>query len=122
LARVLEVVVDALRYEDEVREAEVDCKRRNGGNEIRPDGAGKVGDVPDEPYGEEGQGDALCRALLVVLNQLRDLEVSVRVTNRSRVRRLMQCREQKSNEPAWVPSIMEFPSVVRNTARSIIMD
>lgn len=58
--RVLEIVVYALRYEDEVCEAEVDCERDNGGDEACPDGAGEVGDVADEPDGEEGERYAFC--------------------------------------------------------------
>jgi hypothetical protein len=72
-ARVLEVVVDALRNEDQVREAEVDCECDDGGHEAGPDSADEVGDIADKPDGEEGERDALGGALFVVFDQLRDL-------------------------------------------------
>lgn len=58
-ARVLHVVVYALRDEDEVCEAKVDCEGDDGGDEACPEGAGKVGYVADEPDDEEGEGDAI---------------------------------------------------------------
>jgi hypothetical protein len=72
-ARVFEVVVDALRDEDEVCEAEVDCECDDGRDEAGPEGAGQVGDVADEPDGEEGEGDAVGGALFVVFEELGDL-------------------------------------------------
>ena len=72
-ARVLGVVVDALRDEDEVGEAEVDCEGGDGGDELRPDGAGEVGYVADEPDGEEGEGYAVGGGLAVVFDELGDL-------------------------------------------------
>lgn len=72
-ARVLHVVVDALRYEDEVGEAKVDCEGSNGGHKISPECAGEVGDVANEPDCEEGKRDAICRARLVVFYELGDL-------------------------------------------------
>jgi hypothetical protein len=72
-ARVLEVVVDALRNEDQVREAEVDCECDDGGHETGPDSADEIGDIADKPDGEEGKRDALGGALFVVFDQLRDL-------------------------------------------------
>jgi len=58
-ARVFHVVVYALRDEDEVCEAKVDCEGDDGGDEACPEGAGKVGYVADEPDDEEGEGDAI---------------------------------------------------------------
>jgi hypothetical protein len=72
-ARVLEVVVYALRDEDEIGEAEVDCECDDGGNETSPQCAGKVGDIPYKPNCEEGERDAFSGALLVVLNELGNL-------------------------------------------------
>lgn len=71
--RILEVVVDALRDEDEVGEAEVYCERDDGGDEAGPEGAREVGDVADEPDGEEGKGYAVGGALGVVFDELGDL-------------------------------------------------
>jgi hypothetical protein len=72
-ARVLEVVVYALRDEDQVGEAEVDCEGDDGGHEAGPDCADEVCDIPDKPDSQEGEGDAVCGALFVVLDQLGDL-------------------------------------------------
>jgi len=58
-ARVLHVVVYALRDEDEVCEAEVDCEGDDGGDEASPEGTSKVRYVADEPDDEEGEGDAI---------------------------------------------------------------
>jgi hypothetical protein len=73
LARVLHVVVYALRYQDEVGEAEVDCQGDYCRDETGPEGARKVGDVADEPYCKKGERYAVCRARLVVFYELRDL-------------------------------------------------
>jgi hypothetical protein len=73
LARVLDVVVDTLADKDEVGEAEVDGESDDGGDEAGPESAGEVGDVADEPDDEEGEGDAVGRALLVVFYELGDL-------------------------------------------------
>jgi hypothetical protein len=67
-ARVLHVVVDALRDEDEVCEAEVDCEGDDGGNETGPEGADEVRYVAYEPDDEEGEGDAICRGGFVVFD------------------------------------------------------
>lgn len=83
--RVLHVVVDALRNEDEVGKAEVDCEGDDGRDEASPEGAGEVGDIANEPHGQEGERDAVCRAGLVVLNQLRHLGVLVWVVWSCRV-------------------------------------
>lgn len=72
--RVDVVVVQALRYQDKVGDAEVDCEGGDGGDEAGPEGAGEVGDVADEPDEEEGEGYALCGALLVVFDELGYLE------------------------------------------------
>ena len=47
------VVVETLADEDKVGEAEVDGEGDDGGNEASPKGAGEVGDITDEPDGEE---------------------------------------------------------------------
>jgi hypothetical protein len=62
-----------LRDEDQVGEAEVDCEGDDGGDEAGPEGACEVGDVADEPDGEEGEGYAICGALFVVFDELGDL-------------------------------------------------
>jgi hypothetical protein len=67
-ARVLHVVVYALRDEDEVGEAEVNCEGDDGGDETGPDGASKVGYVADEPDDEEGEGDAISGGRFVVFD------------------------------------------------------
>lgn len=72
-ARVLEIVVHALRNEDQVGETEVDCEGDNGGDEAGPQSASEVGDVANKPDGQEGEGDAFSGALFVILNQLGDL-------------------------------------------------
>lgn len=71
--RVLHVVVEALRDEDQVGEAKVDCEGDDGGDETGPEGTGEVGDIANEPDDEEGERDAICRARLVVFEQLGDL-------------------------------------------------
>ena len=73
LAGILDVVVHALGDEDQIREAEVNCERNHGGHELGPQRAGEVGDVAYEPDGEEGQRDAVCGGLAVVLDELGDL-------------------------------------------------
>ena len=70
LARVLDVVVETLADEDEVGEAEVDGEGDDSGDEACPERTNEVGDVANEPDGEEGEGDAVCRALLVVFYEL----------------------------------------------------
>lgn len=70
---VLEVIVQALRYEHRVRYAEVDGQCDDGGDEASPDGADEVGDVADHPYTEEGNGDGFGGAGAVVLDELGDL-------------------------------------------------
>jgi hypothetical protein len=72
-SRVLEVIVDALRDEDQVREAEVYCECDDGGDEASPESTREIGDVADEPDGEEGEGYAVCGALGVVFDELGDL-------------------------------------------------
>lgn len=67
------VVVETLRQQDGVGETEIDGESDDGGHEISPECAGKVGDVAGHPYQQEGDGDAVCRGLAVVLNQLRHL-------------------------------------------------
>lgn len=67
-AGVSDVVVQALGDQDEIGETEVDGEGNNGGHEASPDGAREVGDVADEPDGEEGDGNAIGRALLIVLD------------------------------------------------------
>jgi hypothetical protein len=66
-----------LRYEDEIREAKVDCEGDNGGDKASPECAGEVGNVTNEPYYEEGEGYALCGAGLVVFYELWYLEMAV---------------------------------------------
>jgi hypothetical protein len=44
------VVVEALRQEDSIGEAEVDGESDDGGHEISPKSAGEVGDVSGHPY------------------------------------------------------------------------
>ena len=58
----------------QVCDAEVHGQRDDGGDQARPQRAEEVGHVADEPDGEEDEGDAICGARLVVLNQLGDLE------------------------------------------------
>lgn len=58
--RVLHVVVYALRYEDQIGKAEVDCESDYGRDETCPYGASEVGDVAYEPDCEEGKGYAIC--------------------------------------------------------------
>jgi len=74
--RVQRIVVQALRDEDQIREAEVDCEGDDGGDKASPDGADEVGDVADEPDYEEEEGDALGGGLAVILDELRDLRLS----------------------------------------------
>lgn len=62
-----------MRDKDQVGKAEVDCERDDGGHEAGPECADEVGDVADEPDGEEGEGYAIGGALFVVFNQLGDL-------------------------------------------------
>ena len=62
-----------MRDEDQVGEAEIDCEGDDGGDEPGPEGAGEVGDVAEEPDGEEGEGDAVCGGLGVVFDELGDL-------------------------------------------------
>lgn len=87
------IVVHALRYQDlatsvfriqrrgvdwvpyQVCDAEVHGQRDDGGHETGPQGAGEVGDIADEPDGQEDQGDPVCGARLIVLDQLGDLGV-----------------------------------------------
>jgi hypothetical protein len=89
------VVVDALGDEDlepvsmcvwaslgmglsyQVCDAEVHGQRDDGGDQACPERAEEVGHVADEPDGEEDEGDAICRAGLVVLDQLGDLKEDV---------------------------------------------
>jgi hypothetical protein len=59
----------------DVGKTEVDCECDYSRHETCPQSAGKVGDVADEPDNEEGQGDAVGRAGLVVFDQLRDLGI-----------------------------------------------
>lgn len=70
---IFEVVIQTLTNEDQVGEAEIDCKSGDGGHETSPEGASEVGDVADEPDDEEGERYAFGGALLVVLYQLGDL-------------------------------------------------
>ena len=67
-ARVFHVVVNALRDEDEVCEAEVDGEGDDGRDETGPESPREVRHVANEPDGEEGEGDAICRARFVVFN------------------------------------------------------
>jgi hypothetical protein len=46
----------------DIGKAEVDCKCDDSRDKMCPQGAGKVGDVANEPDDEEGQGDAVGRA------------------------------------------------------------
>jgi hypothetical protein len=52
-AGVTDVVVETLRNENEIGEAEVDCEGSNGGHKTGEEGAGKVGHVAEEPDAEE---------------------------------------------------------------------
>ena len=72
-ARVAHVVVYALRDQDQVGEAKVDCEGGYGGHQVGPDGACEVGDVAHEPDDEESERNAICRPGFVVFNQLRYL-------------------------------------------------
>lgn len=67
------IVVETLRQQDGVGETEIYGESDDGGYEISPECAGKVGDVASHPYQQEGDGDTVCRRLTVVLNQLRHL-------------------------------------------------
>ena len=73
-ARVFEVVVDALRDEDQVCEAKVDGEGDDSRYESGPECASEVGDVANKPDSQEGEGNAIRGALFVVLNQLGNLE------------------------------------------------
>ena len=48
------VVVETLRDEDGIGEAEVDRQRRDGWHQARPQRTGEVGDVAHEPNEQEG--------------------------------------------------------------------
>lgn len=63
-------VVQALRDEHQIRHAEVHGQGDHGGDESRPDCAGEVGHVADEPDEQEGERDAVGVAIGVVLDQL----------------------------------------------------
>jgi hypothetical protein len=73
LARILNVVVETLANKDEVGKAEVNGEGDDGGYETGPDGADEIGDVANEPDDEEGEGDAVGGALLVVFYELGNL-------------------------------------------------
>ena len=68
------VVVEALRQEDGVGEAEVDGESDDGRHEISPKSTSEVGDVSCHPYQQESDGNAVRGRLTVVLDQLRHLE------------------------------------------------
>ena len=70
--RVEGVVVDALGDQGAVGEAEVDCEGDDGGHETGPEAAREGEDVAGGPDEEEGHGNAICVAVGVVLDQLRD--------------------------------------------------
>jgi hypothetical protein len=61
----------------QVCNTEVHGQGDDGRHETGPEGACEVGDIADEPDGQEDQGDAVCGAGLVVLDQLGDLRLSV---------------------------------------------
>lgn len=69
-ARVLQVVVEALRDQDQVGEAKVDCESDDGGDKTCPNCACEVGDVTDKPDNKKGKRNPVCRARLVVFYQL----------------------------------------------------
>jgi hypothetical protein len=58
-SRVEDIVVQTLRYEEEIRAAEVHGEGDDCGDEARPSCAEEVGDIAEEPDGEEEEGDAL---------------------------------------------------------------
>lgn len=60
LARVLHVVIYALRNQNQIREAKVDSEGDDGGDKAGPDCASEVRNVADEPNGEEGERYAFC--------------------------------------------------------------
>ena len=70
LASIEDIVVEALGDEDQIGEAEVYSESDNGGHETSPDGAGEVGDIAYKPDNEEGERDALCGSLSVILDKL----------------------------------------------------
>lgn len=70
---VAEIVIDALADEDAVREAEVDGDGDDDGDEPGPGGPDQIGQVAEEPDGQEGEGDGLSAAVAVVLDDLGDL-------------------------------------------------
>ena len=63
--------------EDKVREAEVDCKGDGCGHKTCPDCSGEISDIADKPDSEEGERDAVRRALLIVFDELRNLSAKV---------------------------------------------
>lgn len=65
------VLYRGLSYQ--VRDAEVHGQGNDGGHQAGPESAREVSDVANEPDGEEDERDAVCRAGLVVLYQLRNL-------------------------------------------------
>lgn len=68
------IVVETLRNQDKVGEAEVDRDGDDGGHETRPDCANEVRDVSRHPNAEEGERDRVGAAIPVVLDQLRHEE------------------------------------------------
>lgn len=66
------IVVNALRDQRAVREAEVDCQRDHGRHETCPEPSRERQDVAGGPDEEESHGDAVGVAIGVVLDQLRD--------------------------------------------------
>lgn len=67
------IVVETLRDEDRVKDAKVDGKHNDGGYQAGPNGAKEIGDISQQPYGQEGEGDTFGGTALVVFHQLRDL-------------------------------------------------
>lgn len=67
------VVVGALADEDEVGEAEVGGESDGGRRELRPEGAGEVGNVAEQPDKEELHREGIGALGLVVCDELREL-------------------------------------------------
>lgn len=72
-ASVDEVVVKTLRDQDRIKKAKVHGQDNHSRYQASPDGTEEIGDVPEQPDGQERQGNTFGRAALVVFNQLRNL-------------------------------------------------
>jgi hypothetical protein len=67
LSCISDVVIQTLCYEDQVREAEVYGECDDSRDQPSPQCASEIGDITDEPDGEEGEGDTVSGRLAIVL-------------------------------------------------------